>query len=152
MTAMEVFQHKGRKLVVVGDSAGRLTVVDREGRVARRSFETGVGQVRALRAHSGLPLAGGNVLFAGEHSVGSAKVLEAEVHQTACEAGSASPRIVMIEADVGLPGVVYAAVEGGDVYVFEMKSAGHIGFDCKSRFVLTSSRDHPVSLACEGGH
>lgn len=112
ITAVEVFQHKGRKYAVIGDSKGRITLLDRDGKLARRTFETSVNQIKALKAHSGPPMAisSGNVLYAGLHSVGVAKVLEGEVHTAACEAGSASREIKIIEADVGIPGVVYAGV------------------------------------------
>lgn len=120
---------------MLGDSRGRITLLDRDGKVARKTFETGVTRIKSLKAHSGPPIAisSGNVLYAGLHSVGVAKVLEGEVHTAACEAGSASREIRVIEADVGLPGIVYAGLEGGEVYVFELKTSGHVSFECNSK-------------------
>lgn len=110
-----MFQQKGRKFVVLGDSKGRLSLLDRDGKLARKTFETGVTHINALKAHSGPPMAisSGNVMYAGLHSIGVAKVLEGEVHTAACEAGSASREIKILEADVGIPGVIYAGLEGG---------------------------------------
>ena len=72
ITAMEVFQHKGRKFVLVGDSEGGITLIDRQGKISRKRFRTGIPKITAIKPHTPM----GSVLYAGEHSIGIAKVME----------------------------------------------------------------------------